>query len=354
MIAEIDMAIVLLIRRQIAVRSLPGCITSIRGFRCHNVLTMDTSLGGSHFEKTAVIAEMTKRTVERLEGLPGVESAAATSYLPLVGGLGLGFVIEGRPAKDPQSQGGAGWAYVTPDFFNTFKLAIKRGRGFTERDDAGAPGVAIINEAMARRFWAHQNPLGRRVTIGGGMGPDFAEPPREIISMVSGARDGGLNQDPFNEMFVPLAQVRDGVMALNNRFMPLSWVVRTKTAPLALSEPVQRVFHEIADLPVGHVREHGPGGGAINGPRSVQHRPAEYLCLGCLPAGIAGALRDHRLFGSAAHAGVWNPRGAGGGCSVNVQNGGGAGDEAGRGGNHYWCGCRLWTYALDEDAAIRC
>jgi len=58
----------------------------------------------------------------------------------------------------------------------------------------------------------------------------------------------------MNEMFVPLAQVRDGVMALNNTFMPLDWVVRTKMAPLLVAEPVQRVFHEIADLPVGHVQ----------------------------------------------------------------------------------------------------
>jgi predicted permease len=253
-VSEMALAIVLLIGAGLLIRTFTALHSVNPGFDPHYVLTMNTALTGSHFDKTAGVNEMARRTVEGLEALPGVETAAATSYLPLEGGLGLGFVIEGRPANDPQSQGGAGWAYVSPSFFDVFKLPIKRGRGFTQQDDAGAPGVVIINEAMAQRFWARQNPLGQRITIGGGMGPDFAEPPREIIGIVGDARDAGLNQDPVNEMFVPLAQVRDGVMVLNNRFMPLTWVIRTKMVPGSLAEPVQRVFHQVADLPVGHLR----------------------------------------------------------------------------------------------------
>jgi hypothetical protein len=221
-IAEMALAIVLLIGAGLLIRTFSALHSVNPGFNPHNVLTMDTSLTGSHFNKTAAIAEMTRQTIERMEATPGLETAAATSYLPLEGGLGLGFTISGRPANDEQSRGGAGWAYVSPNFFDVFKLPIKRGRGFNLRDDAGAPGVVIINEAMARRYWARENPLGQRITIGAGMGPDFAEPPREIIGVVGDARDAGLNQDPMNEMFVPLAQVRDGVMALNNGFMPLS------------------------------------------------------------------------------------------------------------------------------------
>jgi predicted permease len=253
-ITEMALAIVLLIGAGLLIRTFDELHKVNPGFDPHHVLTMDTSLAGGHFDKTAVIAEMARRTVERMEVLPGVEAAAATSYLPMAGGLGLPFSIEGRPANDPQSRGGAGWAYVGPGYFGVFKVPIKRGRDFTLGDDAASPGVVIINEAMVRRYWAHENPLGQRITIGGGMGPDFAEPPREIIGVVGDARDLGLNSDPVNEMFVPIAQVRDGVMALNNRFMPLCWVVRTRMAPLALAEPVKRVFHEIADLPVGHVQ----------------------------------------------------------------------------------------------------
>ena len=89
------------------------------------------------------------------------------------------------------------------------------------------------------------------------MGPDFVQAPREVIGIVGDARDGGLNNDPFPATFVPLAQVRDSYMELNNRFMPLSWVVRTRAAPFSVSVPVRQAFQNAADLPVAHVRSMG-------------------------------------------------------------------------------------------------
>ena len=253
-IAEMALALVLLIGAGLLIRTFAALHSVNPGFDPHNVLTMDTSLAGGHFDRTSAITTLARQAIDRVEALPGVEAAAASCFLPLEGGLGLGFSVEGRSENDSSSQGGAGWAYVTPHFFDVFKVPILRGRVFTERDSAGAPGVVLINEAMARRVFPRENPLGQRIHIGAGMGPAFDEPPREIIGVVGDARDGGLNLDPANEMFVPLAQVRDGVMELNNRFLPLVWVVRTKVPPSSVAEPIQRVFHDVADLPLGHVR----------------------------------------------------------------------------------------------------
>jgi putative ABC transport system permease protein len=86
------------------------------------------------------------------------------------------------------------------------------------------------------------------------MGPNFAQAPRQIIGIVGDARDGGLNSNPDPETFVPLSQVRDSYMELNNTFMPLSWLVRTRAAPFSLRAPIQRAFEDSADLPVAHVR----------------------------------------------------------------------------------------------------
>ena len=143
---------------------------------------------------------------------------------------------------------------MTYRFFDVFKVPVIRGRAFTVRDDGAAPGVVLINEAFARQYWPKQDPVGQRLRIGPGMGPAFAEPAREIIGIVGDARDAGLNNDPQPQMFVPLPQVRDDVMALNNRFMPLAWVVRTSVAPFSVSAPTERVFQDLADLPVAHVR----------------------------------------------------------------------------------------------------
>jgi predicted permease len=183
-----------------------------------------------------------------------VEAAAASSYLPLDSGLGLGFIIEGRPLTDGQDHGGGSWNYVTPRFFDVFHIGIVRGRGFTDRDDAAGPQVVIVNEAMVRRYFKDENPIGHRLIIGKGMGPNFTQAPREIIGVVADARDGGLNSEPSPTMFVPLAQVRDAYMALNNKFMPLRWLARTRVAPFSLSAPIQHAFQEAADLPVTRLR----------------------------------------------------------------------------------------------------
>jgi len=253
-VVEMALAIMLLIGAGLLIRTFAALRSVAPGFNAHNVLTMDTSLNGTHFNKTAAMTTMTREALDRIYAIPGVETAAATSYLPLQGGLGLGFVIEGRPLTNGPAHGGASWNYVTSGFFDVFRIPLKRGRRFTDRDDAAAPPVVIINEAMARRYWKNANPIGQRLIIGGGMGPGLVQPPREIIGVVGDARDGGLNNDPFPATFVPLAQVGDAYMELNNRFMPLSWVVRTRVAPFSVSASIQKAFQDAADLPVAHMR----------------------------------------------------------------------------------------------------
>jgi len=251
---EMALAMVLLIGAGLLIRTFSALHTVAPGFDAHNVLTMDTALTGSRYDRTAAIETMTRQALDRIHAIPGVEAAAATSYLPLEGGLGLGFIIEGRPLTNGTAHGGAGWNYVTARFFDVFKIPIVRGRAFTERDDAAGQPVVVINQAFSRKYWKDGDPIGHRLIIGGGMGPDFEQPPREIIGIAGDARDGGLNNDPQPETFVPLAQVGDAYMALNNRFMPLSWVVRTKVAPFSVSAPIQSAFQDAADLPAAHIR----------------------------------------------------------------------------------------------------
>jgi predicted permease len=253
-IAEIAMAMVLLAGAGLLIRTFAELHAVAPGFDPHNVLTMETSLAGSKYNRTAAIDLMTRQVLERVHAIPGVEAAAASSYLPLDGGLGLGFSIEGRPLANGIDHGGASWNYVTPQFFGVFHITIVRGRGFTDRDDASGPQVVLINEALAREYFKDDSPIGHRLIIGKGMGPDFVQAPRQIVGVVSDARDGGLNHDAFPTTFVPLSQVRDSYMELNNRFMPLRWLVRTRVAPFSLSSPIERAFHDAADLPVAKVR----------------------------------------------------------------------------------------------------
>jgi len=253
-ITEIALAMVLLVGAGLLIRTFAVLRGVIPGFDAHNVLTMETSLSGSHYDRSVAITEMSRHVLERIHAIPGVESAAASSFLPLAGGLGLGFIIEGRPLTNGPEHGGAEWNYVTWRFFDVFKIPVVRGRGLTERDDAASPPVVVINEAMARQFFKGEDPIGQRLIIGSGMGPDFAQPPREIVGVVGDTRDGGLNSEPGPATFIPLEQVSDAYMVLNNRFMPLSWVVRTRVPPFSVSALVQRAFEDAADMPIARVR----------------------------------------------------------------------------------------------------
>jgi len=253
-VAELALAVVLLIGAGLLIRTFAALHSVAPGFDAHNVLTVETALTGAQYDKTAGIALMSRQVLERVRAVPGVEAAAASSYLPLDGGLGLGFVIEGRPLTNGPVHGGAAWNYVTEGFFDCFKVPVLRGRVFTDRDDAASSPVVVINQAMARKFWKDQDPIGQRLIIGTGMGPKFVQPPREIIGIVGDARDGGLNSDPDPATFIPLAQVGDAYMALNNTFMPLRWVMRTRVAPFSLLGSVRESFQQAAGLPVFHVR----------------------------------------------------------------------------------------------------
>jgi len=253
-ILEIALAMVLLVGAGLLIRTFAAIRGVSPGFDVHNVLTMDNAFTGSKYDRSVVVSETARQVLERVHAIPGVEAAAASSYLPLQGGLGLGFAIQGRPLTNGPDHGGAAWNYVTSRFFDVFKIPIVRGRGLTERDDAVSPPVVLINESLARRFFKNENPIGQRLIIGAGMGPDFKQPPREIVGVVGDTRDGGLNNDPGPETFIPLAQVSDAYIKLNNRFMPLTWVVRTRGATFSLTEQIQRAFQEAADLPVAHVR----------------------------------------------------------------------------------------------------
>lgn len=253
-VVELALAVVLLIGAGLLIRTFTALRSVAPGFEAHNVLTMETALTGTRYEKTAGITLMANQVLDELRAIPGVDAAAASSYLPLDSGLGLGFIIEGRPLGKEPEHGGAAWNYVTARFFDCFKIPLVRGRVFTDRDDAAATPVVVINQAMAKRYWKDQDPIGQRIIIGSGMGPNFTQPPRQIIGVVGDARDAGLNSDPQPATFVPLAQVSDSYMALNNSFMPLRWLVRGKAAPFALLEQIRAVFQQSAGLPVSHVR----------------------------------------------------------------------------------------------------
>jgi putative ABC transport system permease protein len=211
------------------------------GFNPSHVLSFETSLGGTKYSSTAGVDHLTREVVRRIESVPGVIAAANVPFLPLEGGFGLGFDIVGRPLPaGERSTGGAGWMYVSPSYFKVLEIALRRGRLFNDRDTASSTPVVIINEAFANKYWPKGDPIGQRIEIGKGMGPDFAEGPREVVGIVGDVKEAGLGSPAPEEMYIPLAQVKDSFMELNNKIIPVTWVVKTLVSPLTLSAAVRK------------------------------------------------------------------------------------------------------------------
>jgi len=255
-VVEMGLALVLLVGAALLLRTFMVLRGVNPGFDAHNVLTMQMSLTGKRFETAAGVNQLVREAERRVGSLPGVISFASTCFLPLEGGFGLPFTIEGRPLPEGQPfHGGGSWRTVSPRYFEVFRIPLLRGRMFTDRDDGGGAPVVLINEGLAKQFWEKSEAVGQRITIAKGVGPEFEEPAREIIGIVGDVRNQGLNNNPDPIMYVPVAQVKDGVTALNNRIIPITLAVRTNVEPNSLSKEIQEELRVASGgLPVARVR----------------------------------------------------------------------------------------------------
>jgi len=254
-VSEVSLALVLLIGAALLIRTFIALHDVNPGFDSHNVITMEMSLNGPRYEKTAGVAQLSREGRERLNAIPGVEDSAFTCCLPIQGQFGLPFTIVGRPVEKGKDTPGAGWMSASPDYYKLFRIPILRGREFTNNDTASAPPVAIINEALAKQYFGKENPVGQQILIGHGVGPDFEEPPRQIVGVVANTHEGGLANDPGSLMIVPDAQVTDGMTKLNAGIVPLRWVVRTHGDPHELVPQItEQLRIASGGFPVARIR----------------------------------------------------------------------------------------------------
>lgn len=255
-ISEVSLALVLLIGAALLIRTFVALRSVNPGFDPHNILTLRMSLTGDQYLKTAGMAQLSHDGRERLNAIPGIEASAFTCCLPLEGGYGLPFNIIGR-APDPKSpyNGGAAWLSTSPGYFSVFHIPILRGRDFTVQDTGSSPLVVLINQTFAKQYWPKGDPIGQQLLIGKGVGPQFAEGPRQIVGVVGDIRDGGLNNQPQPLMIVPISQVPDGMTALNAGISPMVWIVRTHGDPHQYISAVSEQLRQASGgFPVARVR----------------------------------------------------------------------------------------------------
>jgi predicted permease len=249
-VSEVSLALVLLIGAALLIRTFIVLHEVGPGFDAHNVLTMEMSLNGPRYQNTAGLAQLLRDGRNRLNALPGVELAAAGFWRPIdvEDGTG-GFHIVGRPVEKDCC--GSKWMSITPGYLSLFKIPVLRGRDFTENDKAGAPRVALINEAFARKFFPDEDPIGKHIDHGQGGGQGGIE---TIIGIVADFHDGGLATPASPMMIVPIPQVSDDYNAAYANIQPLFWLVRTRGDPhLSIPAITEQLRIASAGFPAAHV-----------------------------------------------------------------------------------------------------
>ena len=247
-ISEVSLALVLLIGAALLIRTFIALHAVGPGFDAHNVLTMEMSLNGQRYQSTAGIAQLLRDGRERLNALPGVELAAAGFWLPIDVEDGTGFQIVGRPVD--KTGCGSQYMSVTPGYLSLFRIPVLRGRDFTENDKGGAPNVVLINQALARKCWPNEDPVGQQIRDANEMGGI-----ETIIGIVADSHNSGLGRPADPMIMVPIPQVTDTYNAAYANIQPLFWVVRTHGDPHRFIAAVtEQLRIASAGFPVGHVR----------------------------------------------------------------------------------------------------
>jgi putative ABC transport system permease protein len=228
-VVEVSLAMVLLLAAGLLVKSFGNLQQMNPGFRVENLLTANVWLPETKYPKPEQQAIFFRSLLERAQSMPGVVSAAASTGIPLTGGGGSAFVIEGQPVPSAGHEAIARTMSVTPEYFQTMGMTLRSGRYFTEQDDDKGQRVVIVNERIARQYFGAADPIGRRVKWS--PAPNGDAPWMTIVGVASDVRPWGRASQPSPEMYAPFRQAPG----------PASWVVvRTKNSDAASVTPALR------------------------------------------------------------------------------------------------------------------
>ena len=204
-VAQVALSVTLVAGAGMLLRSYENLRAANLGFDADGVYTVSQALPASAYPDAAGIRAFYASLIERVAALPSVRSVGATSSLPLTGGTGPrdDFVIEGRPDAAPgEQQPNAGFVQITPGYFETLRIPLLAGRGIEPGDVRDAPWVAVINDAAAKRYWANEDPVGKRLHFHAAGDEKWIT----IVGVVANTRVNGARADPEPQLFVPHAQ----------------------------------------------------------------------------------------------------------------------------------------------------
>jgi len=242
-VAEIAMSLVLLIGAGLMIKSFAALQKVNIGFNPDNLVTMEISLPGSRYRDRAQIITFYQQLLQKVEALPGVESAATSVCLPPdLLQISDDFVVEGSATSPDQTHPVAALLLSSPSYFKTLAIPLLQGREFTEADKVGAPPVMIINETLARKFFPGENPIGKRIR----QNANSRNPFSEVVGVVGDVKYSGIGEPTEYAIYEP---------SIQNPSSSVYLAVRVSTNPLSLVPAIRgEVWSLDKDLPVTQIR----------------------------------------------------------------------------------------------------
>jgi len=243
-VVEVAASAVLLVTSGLLIRAVWRIQTIDPGFVADDVLTLQTALPQPKYKSTARRAQFYDRVLEEVRALPGVRDAAYVTGLPMEmrGGI-WGALLPSQ--EDDDGSNGVSLRFVTPRYFATLGIPLRRGRDVAAMDRNGQPLVAVVSESLAKRLWPDEDPLGKRFNI--------ALKERTVVGVVGDVRVRGLERPSEPQVYLPYQQVEDGSII---SYTPKDLVVRTATSAIGDLLPRIRDIVKSADpeQPISNVR----------------------------------------------------------------------------------------------------
>jgi predicted permease len=239
-VVEIALSLMLLIGAALLMKSFLRLQEVNPGFQSENLLLVRLSLPPRAYSNAETVTVFYDRILSRIKTLPGVENASGANVLPLSGlNVRSDFTITGRPPLTASDKPAAQTRLVTADYFKALGIQIVKGRAFTPHDNAAANRVAVIDEALARRYWPERNPIGEHLNIEDAPnGRDV-----EIIGVVSAVKHVSLDEPVTPTLYTPIAQMPEQnvpFFAANS-----SLAIRTTADPAGLENSVRQVVRSV-------------------------------------------------------------------------------------------------------------
>jgi predicted permease len=246
--AEVALSLVLLAGAGLMMRTMLALQAVDAGFNFRHLLTMQIAISGTDYNQNGRRSTLFGDVRNRLAQMPGVQSVSAINHLPIGGDLwNLEYTIEGRPKPAPGDETSAIYRVAMRGYFHTMQIGLIQGRDFDERDNERAPLVAVINEAMAKRQWPGESPVGKIIHYG--ITGEEQTLPRTVIGVVRNARQNDWTSPLRDEIYLPYDQRPDS-MGLSY----LTFVLRTHRDPNGMADAARKYIGAFnKNLPVSEL-----------------------------------------------------------------------------------------------------